>query len=325
MGSGGERNEAAAEYRDAIERAAWFERGDRGVIRVTGEERRAWLHNLVTNDVRGLADDAGCYAFALDVRGRILFDMNVLALGDALWLDLDAGAVDKALGHLDRYLLSEDARLEDRTAEFTRLGCAGPRAGETAERLNFAAFADLPALGVRVFGDDGIFFRHDFAGLPGFELTVPRRLGDEWRGRLSDAGARAANLDTLDVLRIEAGIPWWGRELDESVLPAETGQVSRGVSYTKGCYLGQEIVERMRSRGSVSRRLARLTLTDGAGVELPSPLVQAGVEVGRVTSLARNPLSGRWVGLGFLKARVTEFSGITIVNHEAKVEIWEIG
>ena len=117
--------------------------------------------------------------------------------------------------------------------------------------------------------------------------------------------------ETLDVLRIEAGIPWLGRDIDATVLPPETGQIERGISYHKGCYVGQEIIERMRSRGALARRLVRVRTADGVGLAWPTSLRQNGSEVGRLTSLVPHPVTGEWIGLAYLKTRVAEPAGIT--------------
>ena len=316
--------QAEAEYRAAVERGAWFERDGRGLICVSGSERQTWLHNLVTNDIRGLKEGRGCYAFALDVRGRILFDMDVLALNDALWLDLDAAYVEMALRHFDRYLITEDARPEDRSGAYTRMGCVGPRAGEIARKFGAEAFEAMGASSVVTLGNEAWLVRCDLGQVPGFELIVAREHVEEWRGRLAASGAARISDATLEVLRIEAGLLRAGHELDGSALPAETGQLKRAVSFKKGCYLGQEIVERMRSHGSVARRLVRVELEQGEGMELPACLRQESEEVGRIMSLARHPISGRWIGLGYLKTRVTRMEAIAAGEQAQPVDIAEL-
>ena len=112
------------------------------------------------------------------------------------------------------------------------------------------------------------------------------------------------------MLRIEAGLPWLGRDLDEHVLPPETGQVERGISFHKGCYLGQEIIERMRAHGELNKRLVRLCAADGTGLKLPAKLRRDNLDVGRITSLVPHPCDACWVGLGYLKTAVTGFADI---------------
>jgi folate-binding protein YgfZ len=202
-------------------------------------------------------------------------------------------------------------QVRDVTDRHARLGCAGPRAADIAAELgvsNFRALPTLTSVPLNVAGT--VLVRHDFAGLPGLELLVPRGEGAAWWDRLVEAGAAPAGFVTLDVLRIEAGIPWLGRDLDEQVVAPESGQVERGISYQKGCYLGHEVIERMRSRGAQARRLVRLRMEPGAELPLPVALRQGGV-VGRITSLVAHPIEPARVGLGYLKTSITDYSGLT--------------
>ena len=302
----------AREFRAGRESACLFDRDDRGLLAACGADRKTWLHNLVTNTVRTLNEHDGVYAFATDVRGRVQFDLNILCLPEQLWLDVDRGSTPATVSHLDHYLLNEDVRLEDITASSSRLGCTGPAAAEIASAIGVRNFKALPALALRPTGiGQAWLVRHDFAGSTGFELVVPRAERHQWRDRLAAFGAVPSGFPALDALRIEAGIPWLHRDIDGSVLPPETGQAERGISYHKGCYLGQEVLERMRARGALARRLVRLSATDAADLELPAALERAGQEVGRITSLVRHPLHGQWIGLGYLKTKVNEVSGIT--------------
>lgn len=312
----------ADEYRAAREHVALFDRSDRGLFAATGAQRKAWLHNLVTSAVQALDDPRGQYAFALNVKGRIVFDLNIICLPDTLWLDLDLPVVTTAAAHFDRHLFAEDIKITDVTGQYARLGCSGPRAADIALDLGVAGFRNLAPL-AHVALDDGAvrLVRHDFAGGPGFELVLPRGEAARWWERLTDAGAQPAGSRTLDLLRIEAGIPRLGRDIDDKVLPLETGQVERGVAFNKGCYLGHETIERMRSRGAPAQRLVQLRTVDGAGLELPAALRRDGIEVGRITSLASHPRESYWPGLGYLKTSVTGYADITTGNPPRAVTI----
>lgn len=312
----------AEEYQGARQGVALFDRSDRGLLVATGSECKTWLHNLVTNTVRALDDNAGVYAFAVNIKGRVLFDLNILCLPDGLWLDLDAAAIATAAAHFDRYLFTEDVRIEDASGRTARLACGGPGAGGLAARLGVANFAVLPALAsVPLAGDGAWLVRHDFAGLPGFELILPRGEAAAWWERMVEFGARPAGYRTLDVLRIEAGIPWLGRDIDDTVLPPETGQTERAISFQKGCYLGQEVLERMRSRGALARRLVQVRLADGEGLALPAPLRRDSEDIGRITSLVRHPVKPVWPGLGYLKTTVTGFADIVAGDPPRSVTI----
>ncbi len=301
----------ATEYEAARSGTALFDRSDRGLLIVTGRDRETWLNNLVTNTVTTLSEGAGIYAFAVNIKGRILFDLNVLCLPDMLWLDLDQSAVAVAAAHFDRHLFTEDVHIENASGQYARLGCSGRGVATVARELGVTDFGVLAMLGSVPLAEGARLMRHDFAGMTGFEMIVPRGQAAAWWDRLAQLGARPTGYRTLDVLRIEAGIPWLGRDLDDQVLPLETGQTDRAVSFRKGCYLGQEIIERMRARDVLARRLVPLRMADGSGVAVPAPLVRDDVEVGRITSLVPHPTKPHWPGLGYLKTTVTGYAEIT--------------
>lgn len=323
-------DERAAEYDRVRASAGLFDRSDRGLLVVAGRDRKDWLHNLVTNAVKTLDAGGGNYAFGCDVRGRVLFDLNVLALPESLWLDVDRLAAPGLLEHLERYQITEDVMLADESDAYARLAVAGPSAAQIAAAIGVANFVALPALGhVKLLAEACVgmdtgsarLVRHDFCGQPGFELIAARGDAHHWWERLAAAGARPAGHDVLDVLRIEAGVPWFGRDIDEQVLPPETGQVERGISYHKGCYLGQEIIERMRSHGSLARRLMRLRVREARDLPLPAAMRQGEKEVGRITSLVRHPREPFLVGLGYLRTAVRDAVGISAGDPPRAVEV----
>jgi len=300
-----------AEYTAARTRAAIYAATDRGLIELRGRDRAPWLHNLTTNAVKTLAPGQGNYAFAINLKGRILFDLDVLALADAFWLDLDARLVAKALAHFDKYTIAEDVHCRDCTADFTRIALCGPAAVEIADALGAANVASMPQLSslpVPLCGRHRLLVRHDFAGIFGAELYIDTADAAQCRTRLLEigqpVGLRPAGWQALDTLRIESGLPRYGQDITEDTLPAETGQSARAVSYTKGCYLGQEVVERMRSRGAVANQLVGLRLTArlAAPPAIPSPLTSAGAEVGRLTSICHSPALNSWIGLATVRS-----------------------
>lgn len=297
--------DAASEYRSVHESAGLFDLSDRGLVNAAGADRKAWLHNLVTNAVKTLDDGHGNYAFSTDVKGRMQFDLNMLALPETLWLDIDRSRVAAALQHFDMRLITEDVQLSDISTEWARLAVAGPQAGAIAEQLGVGQFTALPELGHAALSDGGCFVRHDFVGLPGFELIVPAAAAAEWWQRMADAGAKPCGTWVRDVLEIEAGRPRWGRDLDDQILPPETGQLERGISYNKGCYLGQEVIERMRSRGVLARRLLRVSAAAAVDGELPVDLVDdSGSGLGRLLSLIKHPVNDTYLGLVHVRAMV---------------------
>ncbi len=302
----------AGEYATASSGAGLYDARDRGLIEVTGADRAAWLSNLVTNAVQHLKPGEGTYTFAVNVQGRILFDANVLILPDATWLDVDRRLVPKALQHLDRYVITENVVLRDATDELVRIALLGPRVFEIADALgatHAGSMADLGSTAVPLRGKHRLLVRHDeLAGVPGLELHVESADAQGCWQRLLEIGEpiglRPVGRTAVRALRIEAGIPAAGEDLDEAVLPAETGQLERAVCYTKGCYLGQEVIERMRSHGgTTARRLVGLRFVSDPGC-LPrnTPLFSDGKECGRLTSLSHSFGLGAAIGLGYLRA-----------------------
>ena len=297
-------------YEAATRNVGLIERSDRALLVVRGADRAAWLHNLVTHEVKKLSPGQGNYAFATNVKGRVLFDLNLLVQPEAIWLDIERDHLTPARTHLERYIITEDVTIDDQTEHALRLALTGPACATLAERLGLSTLPEMGQLdsaAIEIAGHDVTAFRHDFAGLPGVEIIA---LDGDPTGRLraavQEAGASLGladvSPDTAEVLRIEAGRPGMGGELDGEVLPAETGQVDRAVSYHKGCYLGQEIVERMRSRGSLARQLVGFRI-DGATVPAPGVTVSASdSEVGRITSACQSPAAGGPIALGYVRS-----------------------
>ncbi len=295
----------AGEYRALRTGFAIVDRSTRGLVELTGKDRISWLHNLTTNQVRTLGPNDGNYAFALNVKGRIEFDLNMLVLPECVRLDIDRAFVSRAIRHFDKYTIVEDVRLADRTGEFVRLGIAGPRMGDVMASLKAdaaIAMAQLASGSLSWRGADVPYFRHDFCGVPAVELLLPADRAVEFWESLTPA----AGFDAVEAMRIEAGIPRSTLEIHDDILPAETDQLERGVSYQKGCYLGQEVVERMRSRGGLARRLVGVVV---AGAELPPRgaefHIDQGATVGKLTSACQSPALGSIIALGYVKLAAT--------------------
>lgn len=297
-----------SEYHAIRNGAAIYNAQDRGLIQVTGKDRAAWLHNLVTNVVKTLTPGQGNYAFALNVKGRILFDLNMLALPDALWLDIDRRLVPKALAHLDRYIISEDVQLKDRSEEYTRIILLGPKASAIADALGATQIDTQPQLSsvsATLVQKNRLLVRHDLGRVFGAELYVESADSESCWKRLLEIGApvelRAIGINTFEAVRIESGIPASAADIDEECVPAETQQLARAVNFTKGCYLGQEVVERMRSHNVLPRKLVSLDLSGPATP--PTPIRVGDTEIGRLTSACQSPAIGRWIGLGYVKTQ----------------------
>jgi folate-binding protein YgfZ len=298
----------------AVRRGAGLFRGlPRGVIAVAGSDRTRWLNGMISNDVAGLepgTSSSGCYATLLTPQGRVVADLQVLHRGEVFWLDVAASATAAVVERLQRYVVADDVRLADRSAELERLGLEGPRAFEilsravpNAPRLAPDACADVELSGVSVavaaFG---------WSGEAALQLFAPTGAGTAVADGLRAAGAELglveSDFEVLEILRIEAGVPRLGAELDESVLPAEAG-LDRAVSTRKGCYTGQEVVERLRSRGQVSHRLVGLSTSGERPLEVSAEVTAQGKRVGEVTSACLSPAAGA-IALAFVRRGFAE-------------------
>lgn len=292
-------------YQTAVTSAAVHHRTDRALIEATGADRATWLNNLVTNVIKTLKSGEGNYAFATNIKGRTVFDLNMLVLEDRLWLDVAAVRRDPALAHLNKYTITEDVTLTDKSADFTRIAVMGPRAGDIVQALGFGnlgPMADLQHLAGRIEGFDARMVRNDYAGLPTAEFIIAAdKTIDAITNAVSGLSVERLSDETVEILRIEAGIPASVRDIDDEVIPPETGQIERGISYHKGCYLGQEVIERMRSHNILARKLVGLQ-PEGAETLSPGSLIKRDdKEIGRITSACWSEVLSAPLALGYVK------------------------
>lgn len=334
-----------AAYAAATAGAAWAAWGAEGRIEVRGPDRVSWLQGLLTNDVAALAPDSGCYAAYLTPQGRMIADVRVLVREDAVWLDVPGSAKDGLLARLESFVISEDVELRDLTDVVARIGVYGPAAAEVistalvppgehrqacARRLgDLAEHAHLarPWQGHDVL----VAATRDYA-VTGFDLYVARAEVERVVAALGEAGALPIDAATLEVLRIEAGRPRFGADMDETTIPLEAGLEDRAISFTKGCYVGQEVIVRVRDRGhgKVARRLMRITeVAAYAGPQASfgpgAILLVDGKEIGRVTSAAWSPRAGRTVALGYVQRAHAEAGARARVGHDAGEIVVEFG
>ena len=285
----------------------------RSLIHVAGSDRTRWLNSMVTNDVSSLAvgpADSGRYAAILSPKGRVIADLQVLERGDAYWLDVDAAALAIVLETLGRYIVADDVELADRSADFDRLAVEGPAVFDIVRGLapGLELLAPDACTDVDLGGGAVTVARFGWSGETALQFFVPAGTGAVLADRLLGAGTAAglveADGEVLETLRIEAGIPRFGAELDESVLPAEAG-LERAIAIDKGCYTGQEVVERMRSQGQASHRLVGLVAAGEEPFEPGEVLSSEGKSVGEVTSACRSDGIGS-IALAFVRRAFAE-------------------
>jgi folate-binding protein YgfZ len=296
------------EYEQSRTGATLFDLSHHGKVEVAGPDARAFLHNLTSADVRGLAPGATCEAFLLTTTAKVIAYLRLTCLLSsdarraAFLLDLAPGSAERVLKHLDHYLISEQVEFADRTRELALLHVAGPRAAEVVRCVPPSVSAQM--------------FRVDRLGLPDHDLYCPREEAVALWEALVQAGATPAGREAFEVLRVEAGRPAPGVDVDETTFAPEVGRTAEAICYTKGCYLGQEPVVMARDRGQVNRRLLGLKLSGGPAPH-NSPVYRDGKEVGRVTSSVVSPRLGG-IALAYLR-RGNQEAG-TVVEVDAAGE-----
>ena len=303
--------------------AALFRLPERGVIEVSGSDRVRWLDGMISADVKSAKSGDGAWGLLLTRQGRVVADLHVLARADAFWLELERAGVAAVLARLSGYVIADDVTLTDRSADFARFALEGSRAAETlaaasGEPVALArhAWRELALAGARP-----TVAAYGFTGQPAFQLFVPVAAAEPVAAALRTAGADEASPDTLECLRIEAGTPRLGHELDESVLPAEAG-LEDAISNSKGCYTGQEVVTRMRTRGRTAHRLVGLRFEGGRLPERGAAIEAGSGRVGQLTSAVLSPDEGP-IGLGFVRAEAA-LPGATVRVEGAEARIVEL-
>ena len=280
-------------YAAMTEGVALVDRSDSGKLALTGGEAKSFLNGQVSNEIEALEPGTGCYAALLTPKGKMLADLRVLDIGDELLLLCERSALQALFDALRRFNIGFDAELHKRTLERGLLSLIGPKADvalggqapECHEHANVAA--EIGGAPVRLVRTD-----------VGIDVICDSADTERVKAALLDSGAVEIDEATADVLRVELGRPRYGVDLDDSVIPQEAGLNERAVSFTKGCYVGQETVARLHYRGKPNRHLRGLRLREQ--VQPGTELRLGEREVGRLTSVAASPRFGP-VGLAIVR------------------------
>jgi len=291
-----------AGYLSLREDAAWFDLSHRGRIAARGEDRARLLHAMSTNHVEGLKPGEGCYAFLLNAQGRILGDANLLCAADHILVDTEPETAASLAAHLDKHIIADDVTLEDMSGATCVIAIEGPRAAQV-----LAAFgAPVPQLAfAHLDWDTRVVAALTASGQPGYRIFAPAVDRDDLIARIGRAGAVAAAPEAMHVVRIENGRPRYGEDITDANLAQET-QLSIALNFNKGCYLGQEIVERVRARGHINRLLVRLALEGIAPPAPGAPILSGSAQMGTITSAAFSPALGHVVALGYVRADLAQ-------------------
>jgi len=296
-----------AEYAALRKAAGVFDLSFRGRLCLTGADRTRFLHGQVTNNVKDLAVGQGCYAALTTAKGKMQSDLNIYCLRDELLLDFEPGLTLEVAQRLDKYIIADDVQVVDMSPHYGLLSVQGPEAGTIV--LNAGLNLKLPseAMSFTHGTDPGlgeIYCMNQPRGpSPGFDLFVPIPGLKTAATKLLSAGAQPAGWQALEILRIESGIPRFGVDMDETNLPPETGIENRAVSYTKGCYIGQEVIARIRTYGQVDKSLRTLRLVDDLK-QLPNKgdkLFRNNKEAGFITSAVASPRFKANIALAYIR------------------------
>ncbi len=313
-----------SEYRAARESVALFDTNWHAAITLSGPDRVRYLNAIVTNDIKALSEGSGTLALLLNPQGHILAELEVYALKDKLLVLTHASARERAIETLDKFIIMDDVTLEDVTDKLGSLAIEGPKAGAIFSQstgLAIEGFSEMAFADVTIDAVPCHLIRHSHFGLPGAEIIAPReKLEVIWQNLRTAVHAQHGHpigMQALNALRLEAGIPWFPLDFNDTVIPHEAAVEGTHISFSKGCYTGQEIVERVRSRGHVNRRRTQLKFSAQAPPVRATRLRADGNEVGLVTSSAFSPSAGTAIGMGYVRREhnspgsVVEYDGGT--------------
>lgn len=314
------------EYRAACDSVIVGDRSYRGQLRVTGTDRVSFLHNMLTNDVKSLEPGDGLHAALLTRLGKLVSDLFVYQLDDATLLEMEPRALTPVTEALSHYIISEDVDLKDSSDEEAILSVQGPRSSELLSHLVDEGLSELAPF---QFTQTALANRRARVSAtphgPGqsFDVAVQPKDASWWLEKLLDVGGpfglRPAGWRALEIRRIESGMPLFGVDMDESHFPMEAG-LGGAISFTKGCYLGQEYVVRLAHRGHLNRKLVGFQVTDsrvprpGDSVFRSTNDTEENERVGQVTSAAFSPSLRHPIALGYVQRGSFE-SGTLVSIH----------
>ena len=272
------------EFTALTEGAGWLNQSDRSRLCLLGADRARFLHGQVTNDINGLGEFTGCYAALVNAKGKMESDLFAYRLADEILLDFEPGLTAAVQARLERYVIAEDVEIADVAPHFGLLTVQGPQAEAVLTKL------DLPAptepLTVAQTEDEIYIVHQPRLGTDGFDLFIPIDAMNAWRERLATIAPRC-QMPAFEKARVLATIPQFGVDLTTDNFPPEGGLETRAISYTKGCYIGQEIIARIRTYGKVNKVLRGLSLEGAAAIG--DPVLHEGTPVGTLSSVCHEP------------------------------------
>ncbi len=296
------------EYGAGRESAALFDTNWHVILSLTGRDRVKYMHAITSNNIQALADGSGVLALLLTPQGRILAELEIYALPEKLLVLSHASQRERTVTTLKKYIIGSQVKIDDLTDQMGSLSLEGPRAATVIDEITGLKLADLAEMSIREITVDGspcYILRRSHFGQSGAELIASRdALPALWQKLLASSrahGGEPIGMAALNTLRLEAGIPWFPADFNDAMIPHEAALEDTHISFNKGCYTGQEIVERVRSRGHVNRKRVSLQFST-AQPPAPGTKLRAGeTEVGFVTSAAFSPAAGAAIGMAYVR------------------------
>ena len=316
--------DARHEYVELLTGCGVYDLGWRGKLVATGADRTRWLNGMVTNNIRDLAVNRGNYSFLLNAQGRILGDLYAYNRGDYILIDTAAWQVPKLKDTLDKFIIMDDVEITDISEKLTSLAVQGPRAKEVLHDAG-VKFADVDPMEVQdvTWNDAGLSITRMISDVAQtYEIWLSSgAVGPLWRA-LIGRGAKPVGTQALEMFRVAAGVPQFGQDITERYLPQETAQDS-ALNFSKGCYIGQEIVERIRSRALLHRRLTGLVV-EGLPPSTGAKIQLDGKDVGEVTSAISVPANrDLTLALGYLRTEA-QLPGTAVRIDGSSAKVTEI-
>jgi aminomethyltransferase len=296
------------EWRRGCESAVLFDTSYHAVFDLSGPDRARYLNAITSGDVRGLTAGRGVPGLLLNAQGHILAEIETFALEERFLLLSHAMVASRTFETLDKYIIMDDCTLTDESSRWASCAVEGPRAAEVLAAVCGAALEAMPLFGhqeAKIGGAACRILRRSHFGLPGAEILAPQgaitAVWESLAAAVRAIGGGYAGWEAINSLRLEAGMRWFGADFDDTVIPHEAGLEHTHISYTKGCYTGQEIVERVRSRGKLNRWMVLLEFAGPVPPVHGAKLEAEGKAWGHVTSSAYSPVRKSKIGFGYLR------------------------
>ena len=315
------------EYRLLRENVGLVDKNYRAYLEFTGPDRVRYLNAILTNDIKGLKENRGTVSLFLNPQGHIQAEIETYAFAEMLFCVSYAMIRERLVPALDKYIIMDDVTLSDATEKYATMAVEGPAAPDAvfaASGVELATMDQFESKEAKVGDISCRVVKKLPGGIAGGEFVVGRERAEElWKvleATVRRIGGGPVGYQALNSLRLETDVPWFGYDFGEKQIPHEAGLQNSHISYTKGCYTGQEIVERVRSRGQVNRVRVSLRFDAGEEATKDTVLLADGKEIGYVTRSGFSPLLKTWIGMGYVRREQASLgTKLSMPNGEATV------